>query len=72
MDPKNDLPKMTTDVGRRTTQVNLWMIVAIVLFLAIAALVIVRFLRHPPESTQEMRNHPTVMAHPNLWAARAC
>lgn len=55
MDLKNDEPPVSIDVGRRTTQLNLWIIVALVLFVLIGGFLIFRVLRNPPDSTQEMK-----------------
>lgn len=56
MDIKHDEPKLTVDVHRKTTQLNLWMIVAIVLFFVLGGVWIYRVFRDPPKSTPEMQH----------------
>lgn len=55
MDPKHDEPKMGLDVGRKTTQLNLWMVVGLLVFVAASAFLIFRVMRDPPDSTHEMQ-----------------
>jgi hypothetical protein len=66
MDHELDEPKMGLNVHRRTTQLNLWMIVAIVLFFVLAGLYILRVARHPPRSTQEMKEGAMPVNHPAM------
>ena len=56
MDLKNDQPKMGVNVHRRTTQLNLWIIVAVVAFFVAGGVLIFRVMRNPPASTEEMRH----------------
>ncbi len=48
MDPAHDEPKISVNVHKPTTQLNLWMIVGIVVFFALALLYLIRVARHPP------------------------
>ena len=56
MDPKHDQPNMGVNVHRRTTQLNLWMIVAVVVFFIAGGILIFRVMKHPPDTPQEMHN----------------
>lgn len=56
MDPKHDEPKLSVDVHRRTTQLNLWMIVAILVFFILGGVWIYRVFRDPPKSTPDMQH----------------
>lgn len=70
MDAPHDQPKMGVNLDRKTTQLNLWMVVGILAFLIIAGVVIFRLLRNPPDSTQEMQRRSSM--HVLIYSAGAC
>ena len=72
MDAKNDEPKMSMNVHRRTTQLNLWMIVAVLVFFAAGAFIVMRLLQDPPDSTQEMKEGARQPFRKYEWVSRTC
>jgi len=70
MDPKHDEPKLSMDVGKKTTQLNLWIIVAIAVFVLISGFLIYHFLRNPAESTSDMQQRSS--SHARIWTDRVC
>ncbi|HEU5080883.1 MAG TPA: hypothetical protein VFT72_16845 [Opitutaceae bacterium] len=70
MDLKHDEPKLSVNVHHRTTQLNLWMIVAIVAFFVLAGWYILRVKHDPPQSTQEMKQG-SFPAY-ERWTSRVC
>ena len=56
MDPSTpDEPKLSMNVHHRTTQLNFWMVGAVILFFILGAFYISHVFHHPPVSTQEMK-----------------
>ncbi len=72
MDMQEDEPKIGVNVHRRTTQLNLWMIVAIVVFFLAGALIVIRFLRDPPDSHEEMKTGGRPSQERLAWVKRLC
>jgi hypothetical protein len=73
MDIKNDEPKMSVNVHRKTTQLNLWIIVGVILFFALGGFLIFRVLRDPPDSTKEMRGETGGKLSPRYaWVKSVC
>lgn len=69
MDPKQNEPKLSVNVHHRTTQLNLWMIVAIVAFFVLAGFYVLRVKHDPPDSTQEMKHGSQ---QTKRWTAHLC
>jgi hypothetical protein len=68
--PTADGPNLTVDPHHRTTQLNLWIIAAVILFFVLGAVYIARVAHRPPVSTQEMKQGlNTTLDH---WAASLC
>lgn len=65
-------PKIGLNLERKTTQLNLWMIVGIVLFVVVSAILITRVLRHPPTSTLEMKKGAFNHRYEGVWARAVC
>jgi hypothetical protein len=70
MDLENDKPKISVDVHHKTTQLNLWMVVAIIAFFVLAGFYIFRVKNDPPASTQEMQQGQ--LQPKERWTARLC
>ncbi len=68
---KNDEPAVGLNLSRKTTQVNLWIVAAVVLFFAVGGILMVRFLKDPPSSTPEMKQE-SVHLNRGLWAKALC
>lgn|GEM_PF-5235212 len=69
-EPTPEGPNFSVNPHRRTTQLNLWMIGAVVLFFILGAWYIARVAHRPPASTQEMKQGLNVDA--DHWAASLC
>ncbi len=69
-EPTPDGPNFSVNAHRRTTQLNLWMIVAVLLFFLLGGWYLMHVVHHPPTSTQEMRQGLNVAA--DHWAADLC
>ena len=72
MDLENDEPKLSVNVHRRTTQLNLWMIVAVVVFFLAGGFIVLRLLNDPPSSTEEMKEGSRQPFRKYDWVSRAC
>lgn len=68
---KNDEPELGVNLGRKTTQLNVWIVIAVVLFFAVGGVLMVRLLKDPPSSTEEMKQESFV-PRKGLWAKAAC
>ncbi|HWA11427.1 MAG TPA: hypothetical protein VG838_18450 [Opitutaceae bacterium] len=53
-DQNSDLP--VVNPHKKTTQVNIWMIVAVLVFFGICGLVYFQFARHRSETVNQVRN----------------
>jgi hypothetical protein len=71
MDIKNDEPKISMNVHRRTTQLNLWIIVAVLAFFAAGAIIVFRQFADPPDTTEEMKTGAKALKR-FAWVANAC
>jgi hypothetical protein len=70
MDIHNDEPKLSVDTSRRTTQLNIYMVLFILLFFVIAGIWVFRVFRDPPSSTEEMKQG---LRSPRLvWSGKLC
>jgi hypothetical protein len=68
--PSPDGPNISLDVSHRSTQLNLWMIVAVILFFVLGGFYLAHVFRHPPTSTQEMKQSLNMDA--DRWTAALC
>jgi len=55
MDIKHDEPKISVNVHRRTTQLNMWIIVAVLVFFAAGVFIVWRQFRDPADTVEEGR-----------------
>ena len=69
-EPTPDGPNLSVDSHHRTTQLNLWMIAAVILFFVLGGWYIAHVAHRPPVSTQEMKQGLNVDA--DHWAASLC
>ncbi len=63
-------PNLSVDVHHRTTQLNLWMIVAIILFFVLGGLYVAHVFHHPPTSTHEMKE--SLNSVNERWTSSLC
>lgn len=68
---KNNEPAVGLNLNRKTTQLNLWIVAAVILFFAIGGILVVRLLKDPPASTQEMKQESFVPSR-GIWARALC
>ncbi len=57
-DKNHQSPDKLVDARKRTTQVNLVVVIAVVLFFLIGGLVVWRVMRHPPQTPAEAVGKP--------------
>ena len=69
-EPTPDGPNFSVDAHHRTTQLNLWIIAAVILFFVLGGVYIARVAHRPPVSTQDMKQGLNVTA--DHWAASLC
>ena len=70
-DRSKDAPKLAVDVHRRTTQLNIWIVIGVLLFFAIAGFYVVRLVKDPPESHEEMKQSGRLRDR-IAWAGTVC
>jgi hypothetical protein len=70
-DRSNDAPKLSMNVHRRTTQLNIWIVIGVLLFFALAGFYVIRLLKDPPDSHEEMKQGGRLKER-IAWAASVC
>jgi len=70
-DRSQDSPKLSVNVHRKTTQLNIWIVVGVLVFFALAGFYIVRLMRNPPDTHEEMKEGAKLKER-IAWAAAVC
>jgi|GEM_PF-6556898 len=68
----NQEPQIGLNLERKTTQINVWMVIGILLFVLVSAILITRLLHHPPGSTQEMKHGFFQFHREGVWTRAVC